>query len=277
MPFQREQTTISMNRVKALTRTMDATTTYLKTILQLEPKQLYYLGLQAWGGWFYSLLVMCKVIFLEDNERIGNTVMDDLTHEISGIFPENTDSAEPTNDNLRQSRRVAESGWQPVSVARDYNVQNLFDQYKEMFLFTLPPNLAPWTLDKSQRDSLHTLACLLHVMRAGFMKRIQRVDPTANIEASANVQPQNSRTAFPTSVPPNNSNPLGPGQHRNLPSYGDEHPTVQSSLPFLSTMNFDSINFDGLVIPGSVQQQQPNIMDDWIWNSMMDDFTLPTL
>lgn len=54
------------------------------------------------------------------------------------------------------------------------------------------------------------------------------------------------------------------------------HPFVQSSLPFVNLMNFGSVNFDGVTLPDTLTMQH-NGFDDWVWDTVMDDFAMPSL
>ena len=58
---------------------------------------------------------------------------------------------------------------------------------------------------------------------------------------------------------------------------GKARRTWVSTLRFA---NFDSINFDGISVPTSMSytpQAGQEMLGDWMWDMVMDDFTMPTL
>ncbi|KAH7372288.1 hypothetical protein BKA66DRAFT_572409 [Pyrenochaeta sp. MPI-SDFR-AT-0127] len=271
-------TSASLVRLKMLHHTMKASTSYLQILLQLPPKSLYPLALQSWAGWFYAIIVTCKLVFLEDNERLGQTQFGGIPQEIDNLIPQALEDGTKPTEKVGTVGLNTTSGWAPLSVAQEYNVQQLFDQFMDLLSFTLPPGITPWTLVREKRDSLHAIACIQRTMLLGFTKRVQRFELVENTQKSDSRRAQcshseqigaktSAKTGLNPSAIPSVTNPT-PNSHTNS--------TFQNSLPFAGFMNFDSLNFDGVTLPSSFPTQQ-NGFDDWIWDSVMDDFTMPSL
>lgn len=274
-----EPTPPSVVRLKMLLCALNASKSYLETILQLSEQLLYQMALQCWTGWFYAVIVICKIVFLEDNERLGHTQFDSIPQEIDGLIPEILGHGNAQSEQSILPDPNKASNWLPLSVARDYHIQRLFERFMNLLSFTLPPECAPWTLPRDKRDSLHAIACIQHTMLHGFTKRIQRLALPNQSHGSSDLHGEYNDSQQ-TDVDSSAKSVLNPSTTMKVPySWPNEkitHPTVRSTLPFMDFMNFDSLNFQGVVLPESFPTQ-PNGFDDWIWDSVMDDFTMPSL
>lgn len=140
-PPQHSSLTLSLPRLKMLHRTMEGATSYLSTIVQSQQSKLYQLGIGSWAGWFYAVIVVCKLVFLRDNERLGRTHLDDIPEEIENLLPQ--DQA-PLVVETERTECIDEPGWGASAVARDYHILQLLDQLMEKLRCTLPADNVPW-------------------------------------------------------------------------------------------------------------------------------------
>lgn len=274
----------SIARLKMLHRTMEAVTLYMKTLLNVSKSQLYKLGLGTWSAWFYAYVVICKLVFLEENERLGNTNVDDIPEEINNLLPnplapENAVS-EDTHDpkHVCQPADCSNPGWNALAVTHQYGLREISEQFTEKFQHTLSADDAPWIKPREDRDSLYTIACLHHVMFHGYKKRLQRHQLAMGLPADrSNVS---SSAAMPMANPQDHHSIDQWQSSQIIPSESNIEPVGGTGvLPFASFMNFDSINFDGFTMPASALPMQAgeDMFGDWMWNMAMDDFTMPTL
>jgi hypothetical protein len=245
---------------------MQAATSYISTLLQTPQPLLFSLGLGAWCGWFYAFIVICKLVFLQENERLGHTELDDIAEELDNLIPHNgtPQNAEDKGKYTAADDRADELGWDALTVAREYNVRQLLDDFTKKLNFTLPEGDIPWRKPREERDSLYSIGCIQYMMQHGFKKRIDLLAP-ATTPSSKNDQPVPIlKEPWQTSQPGNN----GPRAR----------PTEVLALPFANLMNFDSLNFDGVVLPASTFSSQggPDMLGDWMWDMAMDDFTMPS-
>jgi len=246
---------------------MEGATSYLTTLLQASPSDLYRLGLGSWAGWFYALVVVCKLVFLQDNERLGRAALEGITGEIDNLLPRGVAGDLQPNDAIPSLESSAdESGWSAVAVAREYNIRKLFEQFMEKLTCTLPLDGAPWGKAPEERDSLYSIACIQKLMTNGLFKRFERTSNAPNQPSTT----QSGAQEDPNQTQWQSSQQLQPdpqGQSEIL------------SLPFNNFMHFDAINFDGITLPASTfpPQAGEEILGDWMWNMVMDDFTMPTM
>jgi hypothetical protein len=177
------------------------------------------------------------------------------------MIPENVAASMHTGPHTA----IDESGWDALSVARDYNVQQLFESFMHKMRFTLPEGAAPWSKPRSNRDALYAIGCIQHMMLHGFTKRIGQLSAKAG--ASASYSASSGHVWQP---------PEGMGASAHVP------PTGQMALPFAYYMNFDSLNFDSVNVPQASavpgqQQVGQEMFGDFMWDMVMDDFTMPAL
>ncbi|KAF2831676.1 hypothetical protein CC86DRAFT_142368 [Ophiobolus disseminans] len=263
----------SLARLKMLHRTMEAGTSYLNTLLRAPESQLYHLSLGTWAGWFYAVIVICRLVFLQENERMGRTALDDIPEEIDNILPRNLDGVVPPANDPGFDICPEDCGWVALTVAREFNIRHLFDQFVEKLSCTLPADCAPWRKARDERDSLYAIASIQHTMLNGFIKRIERQTPTvATSEGTAQYLAGEGVTSY---------GPFQPTWQTSQPIEVDANgrPGGILSLPFSSFMNFDSINFEGITLPASAFPPQggEEIYSDLMWDMVMDDFTMPSL
>jgi hypothetical protein len=213
---------------------------------------------------------------LQDNERTGETAVDDLPGEIDNLMPHNLapENLVPQDPVDHIASIAGEPDWNALAVAKQYNLRELFVEFSKHMAFTLPEKSAPWQQSKAERDSIYAIACLHYTMHQGFTKRIDRLSPGETGNTSTG-QPVTESFA-----PTQNYTPTASWQSSQHHGGGNIPPVGSTgALPFASFMNFDSINFDGIALPTTNFQSQggEQVLGDWMWNMVMDDFTMPTL
>lgn len=122
----------SIVRLKMLHRTLSSATLYIKTLLQVPQDALFHLGLQIWAGWMHIVVVICKLIFLEENERLGQTNFDSVPQEIENLNINHPNNAGPDSAKDQSQPKIEPTIWDPLSVALQYEVPQLFDRFTEM-------------------------------------------------------------------------------------------------------------------------------------------------
>jgi hypothetical protein len=281
-PSQSATAPRSLIRLKMLHRTMEGATTYIRTLLQIPQSLLPHLALGSWCAWFYAFVVICKLVFLEENERLGDTEVDDIPGEIDNLLPHDHVPDEPIS-HRREDKGLSdkhaylgdianEPGWNALVIAREYNLRELFDQVTKKLAFILPEGSVLWGRPKEQRENLYAIACLHHTMHQGFTKRINQL-ALAKASSSSTVQP-----ATGPNVSSRDYSSVDAWQTSQSISGSSIPPVGSTVLPFASFMNFDSINFEGLTqIASTFPPQGEEMLGDWMWNMVMDDFTMPIL
>jgi hypothetical protein len=276
------QTPVSLIRLKMLHRTMSSATSYFKTMLQTPESLLSQLGLGSWCGWFYVYVVICKLIFLQENELLGHTQVEDMSGEIENLAREPDSESEPealmthhsnNHDTTRSDTMAVDlSGWNALAVVREYNLREVLDEFAKKLSFILPENSVPWQRPKEERENLYAIACLNQALLTGFKKRIDRRASSA-VDGLATGQ----QSAATSNMTPQDYASARPWQPQPILSDRPISPVGNKILPFASFMNFDSINFDGVSLPASTfPPEGQEMLGDWMWDMVMDDFTMPT-
>jgi hypothetical protein len=325
----------SQARLTTLSRALRAMQTYLETFLATPQKSLYYLPFSAWSGWFYSAIVACKLVFLSCSEHSGQTNLDALPNERNIFLPNQTSSTNAPQISPNPQIKL----WDPVSVAKEAGILDLFGRFLEKMKFNFPPEDNNWTDMNEDTDPLFHIACLQRSLHNGFNKKIKEYKSRTNEPTT------NSTLVNPTQTPIARANPndhatssnisshnTGPQinpiadyiqaragrttqnpyhgmtapqsdayrQHPGVPNDShDEHPTAflldqmrKYPIPGVSTFKFNSINFDSVEFNNDEAFAGENVdmggmdaeeevevttsgYDDWVWNSMMQDFGMP--
>lgn len=260
-------------RLTMFDRTMRAAMAYMQILLDLDKADLFHLPTHVWTAWFHILIVICKLVFVRDSERMEDVPIEDLPAELINILP--CDPPEEQHDATPGHQQGLEASWSPLAVARQYGVQAKFEQLMQKFRFSLPEGTGPWSIPIHERDSLHSVACIQQLSLHGFAKRIKRSqaltqNSMSNHKPLSAVDAQNAERI----------NKVTGESHSNavLAAFMDGqmmHPTVQSTMPFASFMDFGTMNLDGIELPGQYGVQQEHV-NDWMWNTMMEDFSMPT-
>lgn len=258
--------------------------TYLNKLLDTPQDSLHYLAFPAWSGWFYAVIVACKLVFLSYNEQPGQTSLDALPHELNNYLPNHF---RPTKSH-QISSYPRKGFWDPVSVAEEANILYLFQDFVDKMKFAFPPeDDGDCTVENIDRDPLFNIACLQRSLLNGFnknmneyMSRANAVNtntttipssrrPTAHTNPNNHATPSNDTSTHNTS---SQINPIAdymqaraahptPSPYHGLPAPQSEYPAVPSGsheatflldqmhkhpVPGISIMNFNALNFDGI-------------------------------
>ncbi|KAH4018226.1 hypothetical protein HBH61_198610 [Parastagonospora nodorum] len=269
-------TTLCPTRLKMLHRSMQGATSYLRTLIQTPQPLLYRLGLGSWTGWFYVFVLMCKLVFLEENERLGETEVDDLPEEINNLTPEGVepDRFKPHDTNVHgtfnattaSGGMVTDPTWNAIALTEQYGLCQLSDQVMKKLTFSLPEDFIPWQKPRGERHSLYPVSCLHKIMLQGLTKRIERLKVTDDTILTGN-----QAAAAPV------ASTLGSTTAWQVPHTNSDDVRRVLTMPFNNFMNFDSLNFDGITLPSTDFSQGGQEWGDIMWDMAMDDFTMPQL
>ncbi|PSN72276.1 hypothetical protein BS50DRAFT_248067 [Corynespora cassiicola Philippines] len=264
-----QQTTFTPTRIRILNRLIMSLRCYIEILINASKPQLYQLAFPAWAGWFYAIIMACKVVFLQENERQGQTILEGVHQEIVNICPVN-DAGLPRVSST-PSTNSQTLGWDPVIVAKENRIQALFEQLLQTIMFAFPPE-TPLDLAKcsDDNDPLFCIACVQLTILNGFVKRLngyaRKDGVTDRLYGEPSTDPLRSSTSTNTN----------PDTERQISSPGSKDAPVVNPIPFFENLNanFSSITFDSIALPTSFMTQNESY-DDWMWNLMMDDLSCP--
>ncbi|KAF2260070.1 hypothetical protein CC78DRAFT_536671 [Lojkania enalia] len=289
---------LSVSRLKNLCSCLHSTKTYLEAILATSQSSLYQFAFPVWSGWFYAIIVACKLVFLQENEKQGQTSLEGVQHALEDLLPEYLASDASHDSTSQPTKGHSSASWNPVMVAKEADVQHLFESFIEKLKFTYPANLRADDLDCSakekdrhDRDVLFSFVCLQLSILRGFNKNMNEYAIKA---ASALADTSH---VVPSSQPPEYSAPSNANNNRIVDLGANHAPSAGSAsitntpvttyqytrgfsphpIPFLHSLNFNTVNFDSIALPGPPPSMQQDSYEDWMWDNMMEDFAIPSL
>lgn len=259
---------------------------YLNTLLDTPQESLYHLAFPAWSGWFYAVIVACKLVFLSCNDHSGQTSLEALPHELNNYLPNHFGSTK-SHQMLLHSQT---GSWDPVSVAKEADILYLFQTFVERMKSTFPPEDSDWTDENVDRDPLSKIACLQRSVLNGYNKKMNEYTSRANAantnstaipssrRPNAHTNPNNratpsndtrtrntgpqinpiadyiqARATHPTptpyhgmTVPPSGQPAVSGGNHDGNPTAFLLDQIHKHPVPGLSIWNFNSVNFDSI-------------------------------
>jgi hypothetical protein len=330
-PPKESPSSFSQARLNTLSNALQGMKKYLNTLLETPKDSLYHLAFPAWSGWFYAVIVACKLVFLSCNDQPGQTSLEALPHELNNFLPNHFRSTKSHQMSSHPQTRF----WDPVLVAKEAGILDLFQSFVEKMKFTFPPEVDDWTDENVNRDPLFNIACLQRSLLNGFNKKMSEYTSRANAantnttiipsprRPNAHTNPNNhatlsndtrthntgpqinpiadyiqARAAHPTPSAYHGMNAPQSG-HPAVPSGShDENPTTylldqvqRYPVPGLSIWNFNSVNFDsiefnneGAPVDRTVEMggmelggegDAASAYDGWVWDLMMQDFSMP--
>jgi hypothetical protein len=257
--------------------------TYLNKTIDTPQDSLHHFAFPMWSGWFYAVIVACKLVFLSCNEHPGQTSLDALPHELNKFLPNHFRSTKSHQTSSNPQRGF----WDPVSVAKEAGILDLFQNLVEKMKFTFPPEEDDCTDENLDRDPLFNIACLQRSLVNGFNKKMNEYTSRANaankntttIPSSRKPNTPTNPNNYATSSNDINTHNIGPhidpiadymqaraahptpAPYHGLNAPQSEYPAVPSvnhgtayfldqihkhPVPGLSIMNFNSMNFDGI-------------------------------
>ncbi|CAI6342460.1 unnamed protein product [Periconia digitata] len=262
---------ISPTRLKALRRCLRAMQSYVDALLLVPQSSLHHLSSQCWVGWFYAVIVACKLVFLEENERDSETDIEPTDQEVTKLMEDEFDNTAPQESYQLPTNVATNASWDAILVAQEANVQTLFEGFVKKMDFTMTkhPTDAPCECS----DPLHSLLYLQRTLSHGFIKRMKELLAKANASADSNnprYRPSVYQTNMHTATTPLSHFPH-PEAHPQANAQSAavyQHPAPLEQ--FNNNWNFNALNFDGFMMPES---HQP----DMLWDMVMDDFSMPPL
>lgn len=119
-----------------LYRTMNAMKSYFHMLINATNKSLHQLGFVSWAGWFYANIVACKLVFLLENERQNQSGPEGVQTGLTNLLPE---CVRPTGPSEFCALPSGDMFWDPVTVAKEAEVKELFEKLLKRMQFAASP------------------------------------------------------------------------------------------------------------------------------------------
>ncbi|KAF2634079.1 hypothetical protein P280DRAFT_474889 [Massarina eburnea CBS 473.64] len=271
--------TISPIRLRILYRCLEAMKSYVNAVLSTPHSSLHHLGAEPWAAWFYAIVVACKLVFLEENERESLTDIESTDRQVTRLMTDHFDRNVPHAAFPMPAESMAmgekKTSWDPVSVAKEADLQNLFDRFIDKMKFTVPVDSA--AMESENFDPLFCMTCLQLSLSQGFTKRMK--------EHLSKTSPPNTSIIPNTTSASSYTTPQTGAQATQVPQFPQtEMPTQDSTatqvpnhpIPIMHSFHFNSLNFDSIAMPDPELSVQLGY-DDLLWDMVMDDFSMPPL
>lgn len=246
-------------RSKTLFRCLNAVKSYLNTIITIPNGSLHHLSFPSWSAWCYTCIVASKLVFLTD-EREQKTGLTETFTEVFNMIKNKSLDYEPTHCSLPVE--VISTDWSPVSVAKEGEVLTLFHKMYDKMRFTLPRNSDGVPPDPC---TTHPLCRIAYFAKHVLCNLIDRLNEHVPNLVSSN---EGGHDAEETDLVVLRDN--WTGTHTNYASQRNE----RARVPLLQNMNFNSMNFDSIAPPENSMPLDGSL-GGWLWNTAMDDFTIP--
>lgn len=292
---------VSALRLKLLHRAMIALKSYLTTMLLVPQEELHHLTFCVWAGWFYGVILGCRLVFLQGNELHRQTCWESLPGEITKMFPHNQAEGPGLGTSVLSSDHYNISTWHPVAVAEEAEILHLFTRLLDKLSFTSTTPGDPGAngeMDRSDRDTLLPFMWVQHCIYVGFHKRIKEYAsrPPGVAVSDLNINTHLSATPGDASLggPPTShqaesttsrsgtttsDNPMDSGTVSSSVRHGQVHLQQQMHIhpsPFLESLSFQSLDFE-TIQPPTAASVQPMLYEDFLWDISFDDMRLPHL
>lgn len=270
-------------------RIQNAMSEYLMTISATPDSHLYSYSCCDWAGWFYCNIVACRLVFLTENDRQGHTAVEEVTNVLESVRP----AADQRSASTNGSESQCDGTWDPARVARETRVQDQFESFINKMGFTMSSAFglhgeAQIPIDPKNRDPLYTVVHLQQSILNTFLRRLRGQDTSkgtccddvsAAIYETRNKQ-RNLSHHNGSSYPEINTHSAGSSTGTSATEHPDIAHTRESlrvaTMPLFKTVHINAIDFGSIQDTASTPGQQ-EMYDDWMWDTMMTDFTMPTL
>ncbi|KAJ4372994.1 hypothetical protein N0V83_003285 [Neocucurbitaria cava] len=253
--------TITPSRVRMLQRAFASAQAYLQTLINAPSTSLHYYAVPTWAAWFYSTLVIVKIIFLHENSGSCATLgLPTLQSDVDDILPENNAGRSALQDVYQMTASLSVNATNNSSKGeREAWVIPLFQDFINKAILTA----ARYSCDDepASKSLLRTMATLQQGLLAGLKKRIEKQNPRVQADSVA------SCTTASESDTNGPSNALS-GERQVYEQAQAQ--TVHGGEPSGSS------EFDIDSLPAWQEGQHPS-MDDWMWDLIMDDVNMFTL
>jgi hypothetical protein len=254
---------VSLARTRMLQRSLDVSKTYLRNLISVPSPTIHHVTFQVYTGWFYSTIVLVKLMFLHPNDISDGptTANDDMPPEVSDLLARQSDDYASQGVNNMTASMSATTLHDTVT-ATGKDIMQLFQSFIEMARAA-----APEAGHNTETGSLADNSVLWRVsmwqqgVLAGLKKRME--------------------SYVPVSVPSTMSlhSMATTSQQSECPRYTSHAFLVDPrtyTQPTQSMEYGEPVNYgyyDNGVMPAYPQVQQASI-DPWMWDLVMEDVNM---
>jgi hypothetical protein len=243
-----------------LQRTLDAAKVYFRHLNSVSSPTINHVTFQIYTGWFYTSIVLVKLIFLHNNDINGGAVAtdNDVPPEVSDLIARHGDDYASQGVHNMTSSLSATSLHDSITAAGAEIIQ-LFQSFIEMARAAAPEaGGEPETGNMADKSVLWKISMWQQGVSAGLKKRMESYTPSIlppHRMSAPSHQPQRPRctsSAFPAEARPYPQQPTQAMDYGGPVNYG---------------------YFDNGIMSAYPQVQQAPI-DPWMWDLVMEDVNM---
>ncbi|KAF2030238.1 hypothetical protein EK21DRAFT_66021 [Setomelanomma holmii] len=253
--------TMSQARKVMLQRSLVASQTFARSLLGTPLSSYHHLAFPAWSGWFYSTMLVVKMIILRQTGTTANLRVSSVPHAVGDFLPREFETLSQTD--------LGDG----TSTAEEVELVSIFESFIAKLNTVLSSNESNDKADcaSTRKPFLHKVATLQTGLLAGVKKLTEKKrNESTSTGTNDDVLAQHSE---PMSSIMQDSAP-GPDPYQ----HGRSNQSTEYTTPLYHMQSADSLGFgylDGYPSIGDSMPQLP--VDDWLWTMAMNDGNLFTL
>jgi hypothetical protein len=247
-------------RIGMLQRTLLASQTFARTLLAAPTSSLNGLSFPVWSGWFYSTLLVLKIVLLQQTGDIGSAHLNSVPQTVGDLLPQEHGGSTTRKISTMTSSLEYATLSDRITSLEEMELVSLF----ESFIKKLEAAAPEYVIDNTPaatRPFLMKVATLQVALLAGIKKM---TCPEPEAAHAQQTEPGLSTSNSSATLPSGYQN-----QHTLQPQYSDIGSTDHSSS--LNLAYFDS----AAAFEYQPEQQLP--LDPWLWDMVMNDANMFTL
>jgi hypothetical protein len=241
-------------RISMLQRSLLASQNFARSLLATPESSLNGLTFPIWSGWFYSNLLVLKIIVLQKIGDTGSARVNSVPHTVGDLLPQDHGGSTTRRISTMTSSLELATLRESITSLEEMELVSLLGSFIQK-LEAVAPQYAAEDLPATRKPYLTKVATLQTALLEGIKKMTSSNPDNVYIQQS---EYGVSTTDFSSGVPPN---------------YEHQH-ALNGQYPDLGSMNhqssFEFANPDTMAQFGFQPGQQP-LVDDWLWNMVLND------
>jgi hypothetical protein len=254
-----------------LQRSLKASQKLARTLLGVSSTSLNHIAFPIWSGWFYSTLLVMKIVVLRQTGCTVAPRINSLPHTVGDLFPQSAEGSTTqricsmasslVNANLSRGHRTGEES-DLVSL-----FQSLVDKLKAAI---------PRLEDADSAMVAIPFLAKAAKLQEGLLVGLKKITEQQHITSTGPALSQDSCSCENSSDASNlYESKMTPSSYQGEQLLQDQYQNSHlKSMQYDEPLNF--AYFDNPAAFGDHTGQQP-LVDDWLWNMVMSDNNMFTL
>jgi hypothetical protein len=259
-------TAMSRSRLNMLQRSLRASQKLARTLLSVPLASLNHLVFPIWSGWFYSTLLVIKIVVLRQTGYTGSFRMNSLPHTVGDLLPQGLGASTSQRIGKMTSSLVHATPDRSNATIEETEMVSLFQSFIEKL-----NSAAPYLTDVGNTTAITPFLVKVAKLQEGLLTGIQSLTKQQSIFSPS------AASEFPK-YPSAHLNNAGlpalyeetSGDYQDLHSFQDQQQQIHA---IDMQYNAASTNFPHLENPDifAFQSGQQPPVEEWLWDMVMSD------